>query len=122
MFHLLMNRTSSSSEYSSVTVSESELITSIIELQPAKICSLIVVTPKGILTDVSVKGKVDFPQIGLEKVTTERGIPKVSKFSTNHLLNAMRSRSRIGLGVSRDNHIHKALRSLATAEGEQVGT
>ena len=26
-----------------------------------------------------VKGKVDFPQIGLEKGTTERGIPKVSK-------------------------------------------
>ena len=28
---------------------------------------------------VTVKGKVDFPQIGLEKGTTERGIPKVSK-------------------------------------------
>ena len=27
----------------------------------------------------TVKGKVDFPQIGLEKGTTERGIPKVSK-------------------------------------------
>ena len=27
----------------------------------------------------AVKGKVDFPQIGLEKGTTERGIPKVSK-------------------------------------------
>lgn len=28
---------------------------------------------------MAVKGKVDFPQIGLEKGTTERGIPKVSK-------------------------------------------
>ena len=29
------------------------------------------------------------------------------------------ARSRMGLGVSRDDHIQKALRSLATAEGEQ---
>ena len=27
----------------------------------------------------SVKGKVDFPQIGFEKGTTERGVSKVSK-------------------------------------------
>ena len=33
----------------------------------------------GRLVPASVKGKVDFPQIGLEKGTTERGIPKVSK-------------------------------------------
>ena len=28
---------------------------------------------------VDVKGKVDFPQIGFEKGTTERGVSKVSK-------------------------------------------
>ena len=27
----------------------------------------------------NVKGKVDFPQIGFEKGTTERGVSKVSK-------------------------------------------
>ena len=27
----------------------------------------------------AVKGKVDFPQIGFEKGTTERGVSKVSK-------------------------------------------
>ena len=32
-----------------------------------------------IIFSITVKGKVDFPQIGLEKGTTERGIPKVSK-------------------------------------------
>ena len=28
---------------------------------------------------LAVKGKVDFPQIGFEKGTTERGVSKVSK-------------------------------------------
>ena len=38
----------------------------------------VVETNKGEITDI-VKGKVDFPQIGFEKGTTERGFSKVSK-------------------------------------------
>ena len=30
-------------------------------------------------SSLTVKGKVDFPQIGFEKGTTERGVSKVSK-------------------------------------------
>ena len=34
---------------------------------------------KQIFKKYVVKGKVDFPQIGFEKGTTERGVSKVSK-------------------------------------------
>ena len=34
---------------------------------------------RGYDAELLVKGKVDFPQIGLEKGTTERGVSKVSK-------------------------------------------
>ena len=37
------------------------------------------VSPDYIPLDSTVKGKVDFPQIGFEKGTTERGVSKVSK-------------------------------------------
>ena len=36
-------------------------------------------TPSTSNKEYCVKGKVDFPQIGFEKGTTERGVSKVSK-------------------------------------------